>query len=155
MIRVTKLGSSRVWLRSSLLCFDLSCPRTMAVDTTGIHANEIRNRPPGTWRHMALTICYFLVFDLAFLTIHACQFVFILPLRFLPFASAKSLYHAGIRLSEGACGTLLRKCSAPCRWLRSSGLTWSSSPLSIVRTFASGRHARTRWPWRVPDGRDP
>jgi hypothetical protein len=41
------------------------------------------------------------------------QFVFLLPLRFLPFAPAKSLYDAGIRFSKGAFGTLLSKCLSP------------------------------------------
>ena len=77
--------------------------------TIVIYATEIPNRPPRTWAQTTHAILYFLVFNLGCLIINASQFVFLLPLRFLPLASTKSLYHAGIRLSEGAFGTLLSK----------------------------------------------
>jgi 1-acyl-sn-glycerol-3-phosphate acyltransferase len=51
--------------------------------------------------------------------INASQFVVLLPLRCLPLALAKSLYHAGIRLSKGAFGTLL---ILMCQWFAPSRL---------------------------------
>jgi hypothetical protein len=80
----------------------------MTVDSKCIYATEISNRPPKTWAQTTHAIVYFLVFNLGCLMINASQFV-LLPLRFLPLASAKSLYHTGIRLSEGAFGSLLSK----------------------------------------------
>jgi len=85
----------------------------MTVDTKGIHATEIQDRPPRTWRQIARAVVYFFVFNLACSAMNASQFVLFLPLRFLPFVPAKSLYNAGIRFSEGAFGTLLSKCLSP------------------------------------------
>ena len=85
----------------------------MTVDSKPIHATEIRDRPPRTWPQIAHAIVYFFVFNLGCLAINVSQFVFLLPLRFIPFVSAKSLYDAGIRLSKGAFGTLLSKCLSP------------------------------------------
>ena len=87
---------------------------------TVIHATQIHNRPPRTWTQTTHAVVFFLVFISGCLMINAAQFVFLLPLWFLPLASAKSLYYAGIRLSEGAFGTLLSKCHSPSRCLRSS-----------------------------------
>lgn len=123
----------------------------MTVDTKGIHATEIRDRPPRTWRQIAHAILYFFVFNLGCIAINASQFVFLLPLRFIPYAPAKSLYDAGIRFSEGAFGTLLSKCL--CSLLASIELIdMSSSYVSMVRTFSSRYHPRTRWTGRVLDG---
>jgi hypothetical protein len=85
----------------------------MTVDTQRMHATEIRDRPPRTWHQIAHAILYFLVFNLGCIAINASQFVLLLPLRFLPFGTTKSLYDAGIRFSEGAFGTLLSKCLSP------------------------------------------
>jgi hypothetical protein len=104
--------------RSLLLRRPLPLPCVMTA--VGIHGTQIHNRPPRTWTQTMLAIIFFLVFISGCLMIHAAQFVFLLPLRFLPLASAKSLYYAGIRLSEGAFGTLLSKCQSLSRWLRSS-----------------------------------
>jgi hypothetical protein len=83
----------------------------MTVDTkTNVYATEIQNRPPRTWRQIAYAIVYFFVFNLGCLAVNASQFLFLLPLRFIPFVQAKSLYDAGIRYSKGAFGTLLGKC---------------------------------------------
>lgn len=81
----------------------------MTVDTKRIHATEIRDRPPGTWWQTANAILFFFTFNLGCFAINASQFIFLLPLRFLPFVLAKSLYDAGIRFSKGAFGTLLGK----------------------------------------------
>ena len=82
----------------------------MTVDIKRIHATQIRDRPPRTWRQIANAILYFIVFNIGCLAINASQFAFLLPLRFIPLVPAKSLYDAGIRFSKGAFGTLLSKC---------------------------------------------
>jgi hypothetical protein len=123
----------------------------MTVDTKGIHATEIRHRPPRTWRQIVHAILYFFVFNLGCIVINASQFVFLLPLRFLPYVPAKSLYDAGIRFSKGAFGTLLSKCLSPV--LASIELAdMCSSYVPMVRTFSSRYYPRTRWPRRVLDG---
>lgn len=91
----------------------------MTVDTKSLHATEIRDRPPRTWRQAAHAMLYFFVFNLGCIAINASQFVFLLPLRFIPFVSARSLYDAGIRFSEGAFGTLL---ILMCQWFAPSRL---------------------------------
>jgi hypothetical protein len=75
----------------------------------GIHTIEIPNRPPRTWAQTFHALTYFIVFNFACLMINVSQFIFLLPLRFLPLPLAKSLYGAGIRLSKGAFGALLSK----------------------------------------------
>jgi hypothetical protein len=138
----------------SLLLCCLPLPRVvMTVDTKSIHATEVQDRPPRTWRQIAHAILYFFVFNLGNFTIVASQIVFLLPLRLLPFVPAKSLYDAGIRFSKGAFGTLLGKCLSPP--LLMAPIEWtdmSSSYVSMVRTFSSRYHLRTRWPGRVLDG---
>jgi hypothetical protein len=124
----------------------------MTVDTISIHATEIRDRPPRSWRQIAYGILFFFVFNLGCLAINASQFLFILPLRFIPLVSAKSLYDAGIRFSEGAFGSLLSECLS----LLTGSIEWidmSSSYVPMVCTFSSRYHPRARWPGRVLDGR--
>jgi hypothetical protein len=125
----------------------------MTVDTKRIHATEIQDRPPRTWQQITHAILYFFTFNLGILAIHASQVVCLLPLRLLPFAPAKSLYNAGIRFSKGAFGTLLGNCRSPP--LLMASIEWigmSSSYVSMVRTFSSRYHPRTRWPGRFLDG---
>jgi hypothetical protein len=86
------------------------------VVSKSIYATQIPDRPPRTWAQTAHAITYFIVFNLGCLMINASQFVVLLPLRCLPLALAKSLYHAGIRLSKGAFGTLLSKSRSPSSW---------------------------------------
>jgi hypothetical protein len=85
----------------------------MTVHTKSIHTTQIQDRPPRTWRQTAHAILYFFVFNLGCVVVNVSQFVFLLPLRFLPFPPAKSLYDAGIRFSKGAFGTLLSKSLSP------------------------------------------
>jgi hypothetical protein len=81
----------------------------MTVESKGIHAIEIPNRPPRSCAQIFRAILFILVFDLGCLMINASQFLILLPLRLLPleFEWANSLHDAGIRLSKGAFGTLL------------------------------------------------
>lgn len=120
--------------------------------TVGIHGTQIHNRPPRTWTQTAHAIVFFLVFISGCLMINAAQFVFLLPLRFLPLASARSLYYAGIRLSEGAFATLLSKCHSPFSVASIKLKVMSSSHVPVVRTFASRHQLRTRRPWRILEG---
>jgi hypothetical protein len=85
----------------------------MAVDRKHVHTIEIPSRPPSTWAQTVHAILYFIVFNFGCVMINASQFVFLLPLHFLPLDSAKSLYGTGIRLSKGAFGTLLSKSLGP------------------------------------------
>ena len=85
----------------------------MTVDHKGVHTIEIPNRPPRTWAQTIRSTTFFVVFIFGCLMINASQFVFLLPLRFLPLASAKPLYGTGIRLSKGAFGTLISKSLGP------------------------------------------
>jgi hypothetical protein len=83
--------------------------------------------------------------------INVLQFAFLLPLRFLPLLSVKSLYGTGIRLSKGAFGTLLSKSLGPpplaYRLLAAHAM--SSPHVSMVRTYASRHNLRTRRAWRL------
>ena len=81
----------------------------MTVDSKGVHTIEIPKRPPTTWAQTIHAVIFFFVFIFGCLMINASQFIFLLPLRFLPLASARPLYETGIRLSKGAFGTLLSK----------------------------------------------
>jgi hypothetical protein len=84
--------------------------RPMTVDTKAIYSTEIRNRPPRTWRQVVHAIAYLFISNLGCIVYNASQFIFLLPLCLIPLASARSLYHAGIRLSEGTLATLLGTC---------------------------------------------
>jgi hypothetical protein len=79
----------------------------MTVDDKRIHTIDIANRPPRAWAQTVYATMYLIAFNFGCLMINASQFAFLLPLRFLPLLSAKSLYRTGIRLSKGAFGTLL------------------------------------------------
>jgi len=121
----------------------------MTVDSKGIHAIEILNRPPRTWGQMAHAMIFFIVFNFGCIMVNASQFVFLLPLRFLPLVSAKSLYSTGIRLSKGAFGTLLSKSPSTGLPLARSYYVYCSPHESMVRTFTSRHNLRTRRPWRL------
>lgn len=83
------------------------------VDGKGIHTIEVANRPPRAWAQTVHAAIYFIVFNFGCIMINLSQFAFLLPLRFLPLHSVKSLYGAGIRLSKGAFCTLLSKSLGP------------------------------------------
>lgn len=134
------------------LFFYSPLPSVMTVHTKSTYATEIQDRPPRTWRQIAHAILYFFVFNLGCIAINASQFIFLLPLRFLPFVLAKSLYDAGIRLSKGAFGTLLSKCPFPSLMASIEWIDMSSSYVSMVRAFVFHYHPRTRWAGCVLDG---
>ena len=109
----------------------------MTVDSKGVHTIEIPNRPQRTWAQTIHATMFFVVFIFGCLMINVSQFVFLLPLRFLPLASARPLYGTGIRHSKGAFSTLLSKSLSPPSLAYLKPVTMSSPNESMVRTFAS------------------
>ncbi|KAF8832523.1 hypothetical protein HHX47_DHR1002033 [Lentinula edodes] len=103
----------------------------MTVDsTTGIHSLPISQRPPTSWKQKLRALAFFFIFNLGCSMINASQFVFLLPLRLLPFNWSRSLYDEGIRYTKGAFGCLL---VLMCQWF---------SPTSLKITFeANGKGA--------------
>ncbi|KAJ3750149.1 acyltransferase-domain-containing protein [Lentinula detonsa] len=103
----------------------------MTVDsTTGLHSLPISRRPATSFQQKLRAIAFALVFNLGCLMINASQFVFLLPLRLLPFKWSRSLYDEGIRYTKGAFGCLL---ILMCQWF---------SPTSLKVTFEpNGRGA--------------
>ena len=71
------------------------------------YATEIAKRPPRTWSQAIHGTIFIAVFSLGCLMVNMSQLVVLFPLSCLPFSFANSIYHAGIRLSRGAFGTLL------------------------------------------------
>lgn len=63
-------------------------------------------RPRMTWARLLRALLAGLVFDLGCLMINGSQFVFLLPLRILPFVWARRMYEDGIRYTKGAFGNL-------------------------------------------------
>jgi hypothetical protein len=72
-----------------------------------LHALKVSSRPPRTWYQILNAVLFGCIFDLGCLMINGFQFVFLLPLRLLPFAWARELYREGIRYTKGAFGCLL------------------------------------------------
>ncbi|KAF8633934.1 hypothetical protein AX15_001118 [Amanita polypyramis BW_CC] len=83
----------------------------------------ISTRPPQTWMRSLKAILFFILFNSGCLMINASQFLFLLPLRILPFPSARKLYDEGICYTKGAFGYLL---ILMCQWF---------APTSIRVTF--------------------
>ncbi|KAK0456264.1 acyltransferase-domain-containing protein [Armillaria borealis] len=72
-----------------------------------LYTVPISERPRQPWRRTFSAVLFFLVFNLGCLMINASQFVFLLPLRLLPFKWSRALYVDGIRYTKGAFGCLL------------------------------------------------
>ena len=85
----------------------------MRVVNKGIHPIEIPNRPARTWAQTIHSTIFFVVFIFGCIMVTASQFLFLLPLRFIPLPSARKLYGTGIRLTKDAFGTLLGKSQSP------------------------------------------
>ncbi len=71
-----------------------------------VYALPIAQRRSMPWTRFFKAILFTLVFDIACLMINCSQFIFLLPLRILPFRWAKNLYNSGIRYTKGAFGCL-------------------------------------------------
>lgn len=74
--------------------------------STPVYALPIDKRPPKPWSKFLQAALFVFIFDLACLIINGSQFVFLLPLRILPFKWSKQLYYIGIRYTKGAFGCL-------------------------------------------------
>lgn len=74
-----------------------------------LHTLLINERPPRTRVRTFVGLVFCVVFNLACLTINCSQFIFLLPLRILPFSEPRKLYYAGIRYTKGAFGCLQSK----------------------------------------------
>lgn len=73
----------------------------------GLYAQEISARPPRTRAQQLNGIVCATAFLLGCCMVNFSQFIFLLPLRILPFPWARTLYRDGIRYTKGAYGNLL------------------------------------------------
>ncbi|KAK0473173.1 acyltransferase-domain-containing protein [Armillaria novae-zelandiae] len=97
-----------------------------------LYTVPISERPRQPWRRTFSAVLFFLVFNLGCLMINASQFVFLLPLRLLPFKWSRALYVDGIRYTKGAFGCLL---ILICQWF---------APTTLVVSFeTTGRGSFT------------
>lgn len=78
-----------------------------AKPTQDLHTVQVSERPPKLWTQTLNALVYIVVFNLGCLMVNATQFIFLLPLRLLPFAQARAAYDEGIRYTKGCFGTLL------------------------------------------------
>ncbi|TFK30631.1 hypothetical protein FA15DRAFT_662643 [Coprinopsis marcescibilis] len=58
------------------------------------------------WTRTIQSILFVIIFNLGCISINASQFIFLLPLRLLPFRWSRKLYYAGIRYTKGSFGCL-------------------------------------------------
>ncbi|KDQ63833.1 hypothetical protein JAAARDRAFT_54021 [Jaapia argillacea MUCL 33604] len=79
----------------------------MTISAPPLYATEIAARPPRTWGQVLNAIVFGVVFNVACLMINASQFLFLLPLRILPFKTTRKLYEEGIRYTKGSFAILL------------------------------------------------
>lgn len=80
-----------------------------------LYTLPISARPPALWSRTFKTIAFVILWLFACLMINGTQFFLILPIRLLPFRSARRLYYEGIRWTKGCFGCLL----STCVWARS------------------------------------
>lgn len=111
---------------SVCLYYNLLCMAASA----GLHAAEIRLRPPRTWWQTLHGVAFLLVFLFGCVMINGSQIVFLAPLKLLPFAWAGKVYYEGIRYSKAAFGTLLILAS---QWF---------APTKLVVTFEQDAEGR-------------
>lgn len=74
----------------------------VASSPSPVYALPTDKRPPKPWSSFLYTALFIITFDVACLMINGSQFVFLLPLRILPFRWSKQLYNTGIRYTKGA-----------------------------------------------------
>ncbi|KAJ3557436.1 hypothetical protein NP233_g11742 [Leucocoprinus birnbaumii] len=79
----------------------------------GLYSIPISARPPTPWKQTFKAIGFIILWMFAAIMINGSQFVFLLPIRLLPFRSARSLYYEGIRWTKGCLGCLL---ILMCQW---------------------------------------
>ncbi|KAF8167908.1 acyltransferase-domain-containing protein [Crassisporium funariophilum] len=78
----------------------------MSPVSSPVYTLPVNERPPRTWGRIIKALLFCILFNLACLMINGSQFVFLLPLRILPFRWSRKSYYAGIRYTKGAFGCL-------------------------------------------------
>ncbi|KAF5368472.1 hypothetical protein D9758_002417 [Tetrapyrgos nigripes] len=97
------------------------------------YALPIPERPSAPWTSKLWALAFCIIFNLGCLMVNGSQFVFLLPLRILPFPWARGLYEEGIRYTKGSFGCLL---ILMCQWF---------SPTKLRITFETeGKGAFSR-----------
>jgi hypothetical protein len=72
-----------------------------------LHTLRVCERPPRTWAQVLNAVSYGVAFNVACMMINGFQFMFLLPLKLLPFTWARTLYDEGVRYTKGCFGCLL------------------------------------------------
>ncbi|KAH8835354.1 acyltransferase-domain-containing protein [Flagelloscypha sp. PMI_526] len=80
----------------------------------------IASRTSNSWFRRVLAIAFIISFDVGCIMVNATQFMFLVPLRLLPFPWAKSLSEEVIRYTKGAFGCLL---ILMCQWFAPTKLS--------------------------------
>lgn len=79
----------------------------MTVTTLQPHNLPISARPGTAWSRSIKAVLFFILFNFGCIMVNGSQFVFLLPLRILPFQWSRRMYNEGIRYTKGAFGCLL------------------------------------------------
>ncbi|KAF9056368.1 acyltransferase-domain-containing protein [Panaeolus papilionaceus] len=87
------------------------------------YALPIKDRPPVSWFRSFYALLFLIIFNAGCLVINGFQFIFLVPLRLLPFRWSRKLYYSGIRYTKGAFGCLQ---ILMCQWF---------APTKLVITF--------------------
>lgn len=95
-----------------------------------VYALPIPSRPSRTWAQVLNGILFFIIFNVGCIMINGTQFVFLLPLRFIPLDVAWRLYEVGVRYTKGSFGTLL---VLMCQWF---------APTQLAVTFEKDGNGR-------------
>ncbi|KAF8898523.1 hypothetical protein BD779DRAFT_1607308 [Infundibulicybe gibba] len=74
---------------------------------TPLYTLPVSARPSISWTRTIKAVIFFIMFNFGCVMVNGFQFVFLLPLRLVPFPSARRLYDEGIRYTKGAFGCLL------------------------------------------------
>jgi len=115
-----------------------------------LYTLPISARPPTSWRQTFKSIAFMVLWLFASLMINGSQFVFLLPIRLLPFRWARSLYYEGIRWTKGCCGCLLsawRWTVLLCQMLMTC--TICSLDVSMVCANQAANYLWNARPWKV------
>ncbi|KIK71227.1 hypothetical protein GYMLUDRAFT_33364 [Collybiopsis luxurians FD-317 M1] len=97
----------------------------MTVAPTSLHSLPISERPSTSFTQKLRALAFVLVFDVGCLMINASQFIFLLPLRLLPFKWSRALYEEGIRHTKGSFACLL---ILMCQWFSPTNLRITFEP---------------------------
>ncbi|KAF9270418.1 acyltransferase-domain-containing protein [Marasmius fiardii PR-910] len=95
----------------------------MTISSPPPYSLPVSQRAPLSWKQKILALGFGSMFNLGCLMINGSQFVFLLPLRILPFHWSRKLFEEGIRYTKGAFACLLILMS---QWF---------SPTKLVITF--------------------